>query len=131
MTFIPNDQIEEERFDWGIVGWRLTPTKGSSQLVVMDVTLDPGGGHDFHRHPDQEEMILVKEGRITQFLERESMELGPGDSVFVPTGTVHASFNNSDAVARLTVVLGPTVNDETGYDLEEVADQEPWASLRP
>lgn len=131
MTFVPNDQIEEERFDWGIVGWRLTPTKGSSQLVVMDVTLDPGGGHDFHRHPDQEEMIIVKEGRITQFLERDSMELGPGDSVFVPTGTVHASFNDGDQTARLTVVLGPTVNQETGYDLEEVADQEPWASLRP
>ena len=131
MTFIPDDQIEEERFDWGIVGWRLTPAKGSSQLVVMDVTLDPGGGHDFHRHPDQEEMIIVKEGRITQFLERESMELGPGDSVFVPTGTVHASFNDGLGTARLTVVLGPAVNEETGYDLEEVADQEPWASLRP
>lgn len=130
MTFVPNDQIEEDRFDWGIVGWRLTPAKGSSQLVVMDVTLDPGGGHDFHRHPDQEEMIIVKEGRVTQFLEDESMELGPGDSVFVPTGTVHASFNDGDEIARLTVVLGPTVNDETGYDLEEVADQEPWASLR-
>lgn len=130
MTFVPNDQIEEDRFDWGIVGWRLTPAKGSTQLVVMDVTLDPGGGHDFHRHPDQEEMIIVKEGRVTQFLEDESMELGPGDSVFVPTGTVHASFNDGDQTARLTVVLGPTVNDETGYDLEEVADQEPWASLR-
>lgn len=130
MPFVPNDQIQEERFDWGIVGWRLTPAKGSSQLVVMDVTLDPGGGHDFHRHPDQEEMILVKEGRITQYLESESMELGPGDSVFVPTGMVHASFNDGDQTARLTVVLGPTVNEETGYDLEEVAEQEPWASLR-
>lgn len=131
MTFVPNDQIQEDRFEWGTVGWRLTPAaNGSSQLVVMDVTLDPGGGHDFHRHPDQEEMIIVKEGRITQFLEGESMELGPGDSVFVPTGTVHASFNDGDETARLTVVLGPTVNEETGYDLEEVADQEPWASLR-
>lgn len=131
MTFVPNDQIQEDRFEWGTVGWRLTPAaNGSSQLVVMDVTLDPGGGHDFHRHPDQEEMIIVNEGRITQFLEGESMELGPGDSVFVPTGTVHASFNDGDETARLTVVLGPTVNEETGYDLEEVADQEPWASLR-
>lgn len=130
MTFIPNDQIEEERFDWGVVGWRLTPAQGSSQLVVMDVTVEPGGGHAFHRHPDQEEMIIVREGQVTQFLERESMLLGPGDSVFVPKGTVHGSFNDGDQTVRLTVVLGPTVNDETGYDLEEVADQEPWASLR-
>ncbi|TVR37590.1 MAG: cupin domain-containing protein [Nitriliruptor sp.] len=130
MTFVAKDQITEERFDWGLIGWRLTPAQGSSQLVVMDVTLDPGGGHDFHRHPDQEEMIIVREGRITQFLGQESMELGPGDSVFVPSGTVHASFNDGEETVRLTVMLGPAVNQETGYDLEDVADQEPWVSLR-
>ena len=130
MTFVPKDQITEEQFDWGLIGWRLTPAQGSSQLVVMDVTLDPGGGHDFHRHPDQEEMIIVREGQITQFLGQESMVLNPGDSVFVPSGTVHASFNDGQDTVRLTVMLGPAINEDTGYDLEDVADQEPWASLR-
>ena len=38
----------------------------------MDVTLEPGEGHAFHRHDGQEEMIIVKQGSVTQFIERES-----------------------------------------------------------
>jgi quercetin dioxygenase-like cupin family protein len=130
MSFTQRDDVEQEQFDWGVIGWRLTPQSGASQLVVMDVTLAPGGGHAFHRHPGQEEMILVVEGRITQYLEQESRTLDPGDSVFVPEGAVHASFNDGEETARLTVVIGPAIDTETGYGVEEVADTEPWASLR-
>jgi quercetin dioxygenase-like cupin family protein len=130
MSFVKQDDVRQEAFDWGMVGWRLTPERAARQLVVMDVTLAPGGGHDFHRHPDQEEMIIVNEGRITQYLEEASSELGPGDSVFVPTGVVHASFNEGEETARLTVVIGPAIGDGTGYEVEDVADQERWASLR-
>lgn len=130
MSFVRQDDVSEQRFDWGLIGWRLTPQRGSTQLVVMDVTLDPGGGHDFHRHPDQEEMIIVNAGRITQYLEREARVLEPGDSVFIPANTVHASFNEGQETARLTVVLGPSLGGETGYDLVDVAAEEPWASLR-
>lgn len=130
MSFVKSDDVREEQFDWGVIGWRLTPARGSEQLVVMDVRLEPGGGHDFHRHPDQEEMIIVNSGRVTQYLESESSTLEPGDSVFIPANTVHASFNDGEEIARLTVVLGPSLGGETGYDLVEVADEEPWASLR-
>jgi quercetin dioxygenase-like cupin family protein len=129
-AFITLEDVRREQFDWGVIGWRLTPAHGARHLVVMDVELAPGGGHDFHRHPGQEEIIIVKEGRITQYVEQESTELGAGDSAFVPEGTVHASFNDTDQTARLQVVIGPSLGGETGYGLEDVADQEPWASLR-
>jgi quercetin dioxygenase-like cupin family protein len=130
VTFVASSDVRTEQLDWGVLGWRLTPDRGARQIVVIDVRLDPGGGHDFHRHPDQEEMIIVNTGRITQYLEQESRELGPGDSVFVPANTVHASFNEGDETAHLTVILGPALDTETGYDLVDVADQEPWSSLR-
>ena len=130
MSFIRQDEVRSEDFDWGVIGWRLTPQRGAQQLVVMDVTLAPGKGHDFHRHPDQEEIIIVRAGRITQYLGEESTQLGQNDSVFVPADTVHASFNESDEPARLTVVLGPAVDTESGYDLVDVAGEEPWVSLR-
>lgn len=130
MSFVKHEDVREEQFDWGVVGWRLTPQRGSQQLVVMDVRVEPGGGHDFHRHPDQEEMIIVNSGRITQYLEHESTTLGPGDSVFVPANTVHGSFNDGDQTVHLTVVLSPSLGGETGYELEDVAGDEPWASLR-
>lgn len=129
-TFIKLEDVRREQFDWGVIGWRLIPSSGATHLVVMDVELQPGGGHDFHRHPGQEEIIIVKQGTITQYIEEESTTLNPGDSAFVPENTVHASFNDSDETAHLQVVIGPSLGGETGYGLEDVADQQPWASLR-
>ena len=129
-TFILQADVRREEFDWGVIGWRLVPAQGAKHLVVMDVELQPGGGHDFHRHPGQEEIIIVKQGQITQFVGEQSTSLTPGDSVFVPEGVVHASFNDGEQTAYLQVVISPSLGGETGYGLEDVADQEPWASLR-
>jgi quercetin dioxygenase-like cupin family protein len=128
--FVTRNQIEHEQFDWGDVGWRCVPATGAEQIVVMDVTLAPGGGHDFHRHPGQEEMIIVKRGQITQYLERESTTLRPEDSVFIEADAVHASFNESDEPALLQVIIAPSLREGTGYGLVDVSGEEPWASLR-
>jgi quercetin dioxygenase-like cupin family protein len=130
-SFVKQADIRQEDFDWGKIGWRLTPDNGSKRLVIMDVTLEPGGGHDFHRHPGQEEMIIVKQGQITQYIEQESTSLGAGDSVFLDEGVVHASFNDGSETAHLQVVIGPSLSSEpTGYGLEDVSAEEPWASVR-
>ena len=42
---------------------------------------------------------------------------------------VHASFNVSDRNAKLLAILGPCVGSE-GYELVDVAQQEPWVSLK-
>jgi quercetin dioxygenase-like cupin family protein len=130
-SFVKQADIRQEDFDWGKIGWRLTPDKGSKRLVIMDVTLEPGEGHDFHRHPGQEEMIIVKQGQITQYIEQESTPLGSGDSVFLDEGVVHASFNDGSETAHLQVVIGPSLPSEsTGYGLEDVSSEEPWSTLR-
>ena len=128
--FVTQGDVRQEQFDWGVIGWRLVPAHGSKHLVVMDVTLEPGGGHDFHRHPGQEEMIIVRSGRITQYVEQRSATLGAGDSVYLDEGAVHASFNDGDETAELQVVIGPSLGGDTGYGLEDVSGEEPWASLR-
>ena len=54
--FVKQVDVEQEQFDWGTIGWRARPANtGSKQLVVMDVTLEPGEGHAFHRHDGQED----------------------------------------------------------------------------
>ncbi|HEY2636286.1 MAG TPA: hypothetical protein VGI54_02775, partial [Solirubrobacteraceae bacterium] len=74
--FITEQDIERDQFDWGEIGWVSRPElTGSQTLCVMDVTLQPGQGHDFHKHPDQEEIIWVREGGVTQYLEKESQDL--------------------------------------------------------
>lgn len=128
--FVKKRDVEEEQFDWGVIGWRCVPATGAKQVVVMDVKLEPGEGHDFHRHPGQEEMIIVKRGRITQYLERESTELGPEDSVFIEADVVHASFNEGDETADLQVIIAPSLGEGSGYGLVDVSGEEPWASVR-
>ena len=128
--FVKQNEIEHEGFDWGDVGWRCVPATGAKQIVVMDVTLEPGGGHDFHRHPGQEEMIIVKRGQITQYLEQDSTTLNPEDSVFIEADVVHASFNESDEPAVLQVIIAPSLGEGSGYGLVDVSGEEPWASLR-
>ena len=128
--FIKKSDVEDEHFDWGVIGWRCVPATGAKQLVVMDVKLEPGEGHDFHRHPGQEEMIIVKRGRITQYLERDSTELGPEDSVFIESDVVHASFNEGDEIADLQVIIAPSLGEGSGYGLVDVSGEEPWPSVR-
>ena len=129
-SFVKQPDVRQEEFDWGVIGWRLTPDKGSKHLVIMDVTLAPGEGHDFHRHPGQEEMIIVKRGQITQYLEQDSTTLNPEDSVFIEDDVVHASFNESDEPAVLQVIIAPSLGEGSGYGLVDVSGEEPWASLR-
>jgi len=128
--FITQEDIVRDTFDWGQSGWISRPSlTGSTALCVMDVMLKPGGGHNFHRHPDQEEIIWVREGRLEQWLEESKHELGPGEAVYIPRDVVHASFTVGDAEAKISVILSPTAGDD-GYSVIDVFEDEPWKSLR-
>jgi quercetin dioxygenase-like cupin family protein len=128
-AFIKQADIDEEHFEWGTVKWRCRHANtSSSQLVVMEVTLEPGQAHDFHRHPRQEELITVQSGTVIQYLDRESARLGAGDSVHVGMDVVHATFNVGDEPAQIFVVIGPAIGPDS-YELVDVAHEQPWASI--
>ena len=104
--FVMKDEVETTTFDWGSAGMRGAPTStGCETYVVMDVELAPGFAHAFHKHPDQDEMIIIKQGRIVQW---------------------HGDF---DEPAHLQVVLAPA-HGEGGYTAVDVSAEEPWSGLR-
>ena len=105
------------------------PTTGAKQLTVIEVNFDPGKGHNFHKHPDQEEVVLVVAGKVEQWIDREKRILGPGDSAFIPADVVHASFNADDQPAKIVAILGPCVGP-VGYERVDVANDAPWNTLR-
>jgi quercetin dioxygenase-like cupin family protein len=128
--FISSTEVKREELEWGSLAWFSSPAASSSKdLVVLEVTLRPAGGHNFHKHPNQEELIYVIEGEIEQWVHQEKQMRRSGDSAFIGAGVVHASFNVSDQNAKLLAILGPCVGSE-GYELVDVAGQEPWVSLR-
>jgi quercetin dioxygenase-like cupin family protein len=128
--FVIASETTLEVNDWGRLGWLSNPPNtGAKQLTVIDVNLDPGKGHDFHKHPDQEEVILVVAGKVEQWVDRQKRILGPGDSAFIPGDVVHASFNVGDKPAKIVAILGPCVG-RIGYELVDVAGEAPWRTLR-
>ncbi|MFK7855065.1 MAG: cupin domain-containing protein [Granulosicoccus sp.] len=128
--FVLSKDTPQEQLDWGSLRWMShPPSTDAGQLTVIEVTLQPGKGHDFHKHPDQEEVIYVVSGSVEQWLEKERKDLNSGDSLFIPADTVHASFNVGTDPVVLLAILGPCVGDQ-GYELVDVAAQSPWNQLR-
>lgn len=128
--FVVADATPAETLDWGRLRWLShPPSTAAEQLTVIEVTLEPGKGHDFHKHPDQEEVLYVVAGQVEQWVDDEHRILGPGDSAFLPKGMVHASFNAGPGEARMLAILGPCVGNG-GYELVDVAQEEPWKGLR-
>lgn len=128
--FITAAAMERDQLDWGVLGWVSRPaTTAARNLVVVDVTLEHGQGHNFHKHPDQEEVIYVIDGSIVQWIDQEKQVLSAGDSAFIGADVVHASFNESGSPANLLAILGPCIGEE-GYALIDVFEEEPWRSLR-
>ena len=129
-TFMMSRETPAEELAWGKLRWMSSPpATGARNLTVIEVSISPGEGHDFHKHPDQEEVIYVMSGRVEQWLDQERRILGPGDSVFIGADVVHASFNVGDEQAQLLAILGPCVGD-AGYELVDVAEESPWKDLR-
>ena len=126
-VFVTASETVPEALDWGTRRWLSRPSlTGAETLVVVEVTLEPGNGHSFHRHPRQEEIVLVLDGEIEQFIEDERRVLKAGEAAFVPRGIIHASFNRGVKTARLLAIVAPGkgIGDD-GYEVIEEAAQAP------
>lgn len=129
-AFLFGNQVPSEKLDWGVLKWFSRPDlTGTRSLVMLEATLETGGGHDFHFHPGQEEIIVVLEGRVEQWLEREQRILSAGDAVFIPADCVHATFNTFASRARTIAILGPALGPK-GYAAQDVSAEAPWNQLR-
>ena len=129
--FVMGSEVPIETFEWGSAGMRCAPPgTGCQSFVVMDVRLDPGFFHAFHKHPDQDEMITivvgqghaVPRGREHRCSARATRSTSTRTSCTARTTT-------STSRRMLAVVLAPAVGDG-GYVAVDVSTEEPWASLR-
>src|SRR6187431_875086 len=92
--FIGKDDVRRDELEIARLGWLSNPTStGAKHFTVIEGTFFPGKGHSFHYHAAQEELIYVVSGTVEHWIEREKRMLRPGDSVFMPAGIVHATFN--------------------------------------
>jgi quercetin dioxygenase-like cupin family protein len=128
--FILKDDVRREELEIVRLGWLSHPAStGASKFTVLEGTFFPGKGHSFHYHADQEELIYVVSGAVEHWIEQEKRILGPGDSVFMPSRVVHATFNIGAEDAKVVAILGPCVGD-MGVEQVDVSGEAPWSGLR-
>ncbi|MGI0081024.1 MAG: cupin domain-containing protein [Nitrososphaerales archaeon] len=92
---------------------------GSKSGVLGHTVFPPGASHEAHIHEKAEEYIIITKGRGSQLVGKQTFDVRPGDVVYVPKGTVHATRNSSkrsNLVLFFAYAGAPTV-EKTGYRL--------------
>jgi len=80
----------------------------SSRTVTQVLRIASGARIAEHHHPFYDETFLVQQGRLTLVLGGKTFELGAGDFVVMPAGTVIAGTNAGDQEARVVVAFSNT-----------------------
>lgn len=82
-----------------------TTVHESPRTVTQVLRIAPGARIAEHHHPSYDETFLVQQGRLTLVLDGKSYELGAGDFVVMPAGTVIAGTNAGEQEARAVVAF--------------------------
>lgn len=110
------------------VGLAVNPG-GEYQPVVGElmksslVTFRKGTGSTPHSHPNEEQFILVLEGRRYFIVGDEERVIEPGDLVHVPRGTVHGG-RTLDDKAVMFVVKSPAGDGRLDADHKDAENVE-------
>jgi len=127
--FVSFLETEIERLPGKIHYWYCKPgLVRDSNLMFVRAHLLPGEAHRFHHHPNMEEILYVLSGAAEQWVEQEKRVMRTGDSVYLPAGIVHGTYNIGAEVLDFLAILTPARS--AGPMTIEVSDQEPWKTLR-
>ena len=127
--FVTQENMIVEQLPWGPHDWLCRPDiVEADKLLVVRVRMPPGKAHEFHRHPEMEEVIYIVEGQAEQWVDKEMRMLGPGDSAHIPMKMVHGTYNAGDSTLVLLAILSPAHIE--GPPLIDMSQEEPWKSLR-
>jgi quercetin dioxygenase-like cupin family protein len=114
---------------WGKHWWLSEPgLTDTASLTLIRVRMPPGTGHQFHYHPELDEIIYVVEGVAEQWVDREKRRLRKGEIAFIPKGVVHATYNPTKRALTFLAILSPAASK--GPALVDCCNGEPWRSLR-
>ena len=127
--FVSFNETEVEQLPGKTHYWHCKPGMvNDTNLMFVRAQLPPGEAHPFHFHPQMEEILYVLSGAAEQWVEKEKRLMRPGDSLYLPAGIVHGTYNTGIDPLDFLAVLSPAKSE--GPVTVEVSDQEPWKSLR-
>jgi quercetin dioxygenase-like cupin family protein len=80
------------------------PTASVAGLALLNQECQPGVGAPSHTH-EFEELLTVAEGSAEVWVNDQRRVVGPGATVFVPTGAVHGFRNVGQGLLRMQAVI--------------------------
>jgi mannose-6-phosphate isomerase-like protein (cupin superfamily) len=80
------------------------PAQGSPTTVVFEIW-EPGGSQPPNSHPVSTETFVVLAGAGRAYCDEHVRDLGPGDVLVLPPGSVHRIVNTSAAERLYTITI--------------------------
>lgn len=91
---------------WGRLEWMVSGAIGNSDtLTVGKCFIRSGEQNPPHIHPNCDEVLHVIRGTIIHRVEDEYLEMGPGDTISIPSGKVHNAQNKGTDEAEFVIVF--------------------------
>ncbi len=127
--FIPVSEADVEVVEGRRHLWYCRPDLvDTDKLNFVRAQFPPGGLHDFHSHPEMEEILYILAGTAEQWVEGERRIMTAGDVVYIPKGIAHATFNAGEDTLEFLALLSPA---DSGEPMTvDCSGDEPWCSLR-
>ena len=127
--FVSLDEAEVEKLPGKTHYWLCKPGMvKDTNLMFVRAQLPPGEAHKFHFHPKMEEILYVLSGTAEQWVEREKKIMRAGDSLYLPAGIIHGTYNVGPDTLDFLAILSPAKSD--GPVTVEVSEEAPWNTLR-
>jgi quercetin dioxygenase-like cupin family protein len=93
-TVVKENERAFRSVEWGKTKNIFGPENVGAQHLKISITeYGAGTAHNFHRHPDQEEVIYILDGEGITRTDAGDQKIGPKSFVFIPVGTDHATLN--------------------------------------
>lgn len=86
----------------------VTSVASESATAVLELAVPAKSvGAPPHRHAKEDEFFYVLEGEVAFFTADTTHTLNAGEMITLPRGNLHGFYNNTDAPARLLLVVSP------------------------
>jgi uncharacterized cupin superfamily protein len=95
----------------------------TNSIGLFELEVPPGSNvPPPHSHGRNEECVYVLDGRLRYTVGSTSRDLGPGECMHTPRGTVHAFSNPFTSVARALIVQSPDIGEQYFRDIASVVN---------
>ncbi|MGC5170124.1 cupin domain-containing protein [Microbacterium sp. DT81.1] len=112
---VHRSDVLTEPQEWGRLEWMVAGRLGNSDtLTVGRCYIRPGQQNPPHFHPNCDEVLHVLQGTIRHRVDETYVEMGPGDTISIPSGSVHNATNLGEDEAIFVITFSSAERETVG-----------------